>query len=92
MSETITVKPGQIWADNDKRQQGRTLLVERVDGDRALCRILTNRDVVQRDIERHYAAGMQDRHGKTVSVAVARMRPTSTGYRLVQAVDSGREG
>lgn len=71
MTETITVRPGQIWADNDKRQHGRTLRVERVDGDRTLCRILTNRDVVQRDIDRYGAAGMQDRRGKTVSVATA---------------------
>jgi hypothetical protein len=31
MPETTTVRPGQIWADNDKRSNGRELRIERVD-------------------------------------------------------------
>lgn len=87
MPETPTVRPGQIWADNDWRSEGRTLRVERIDGDRVLCRILTNSDDQQWRLD-NSAWRAQDRRGKTVSIALGRMRPTSTGYRLVQEAQS----
>jgi hypothetical protein len=59
------VRPGQVWADNDKRAEGRTLRVDAVFG--ATARLYGN----------------SDRRGKRVQVAVRRMRPTSSGYRLV---------
>ena len=63
------VEPGQIWIDNDKRQGGkRRLRVVSVEGGRAECLVIT------------------DIHGnpcsRKVSVSVARMKPTNTGYRL----------
>jgi hypothetical protein len=38
------VRPGQVWAGNDPRAAGRTIRVERLDGDKAICRVLTNSD------------------------------------------------
>lgn len=35
MTETPTVRPGQVWADLDKRSPGRTVRVDRVDGEYA---------------------------------------------------------
>ena len=44
MTTDTTVKPGQVWADNDKRAAGRTVRVERIEDGSAVCTILTNRD------------------------------------------------
>lgn len=38
----VEVRVGSVWADNDPRSAGRTLRVERVDGDKAVCTVLTN--------------------------------------------------
>lgn len=83
------VQPGQVWADNDPRCEGRTLRVERIDGERALCRILTNGNAVQAEIDRSSPPPRnlwrtQDRRGCTTRISLSRFRPTSTGYRLVQ--------
>jgi hypothetical protein len=84
------VKPGQVWADNDPRSEGRTLRIDAVDGRAAYCTILTNADVVQAKIDDWHARGKtgpspwaQDRRGKTTSISLARLKPTSSGYRLV---------
>jgi hypothetical protein len=79
------VRPGQVWADNDKRAEGRTLRVDAVFGATALCTVLTNSNNVQRTLDTGTARlyGNSDRRGKRVQVAVRRMRPTSSGYRLV---------
>lgn len=78
MPETPDVKPGQVWADNDQRSAGRTIRVDRIEGDKAVCTILTNRD----------AADLNDwgtdMRGRQVRIKVSRFRPTSTGYRLVE--------
>lgn len=83
-----SVRVGSVWADNDWRATGRTLRVDAVDydvrrGQRvAVCTVVTNTTHVQADLDagRHWAA---DRRGRTTRIAVERMRPTSTGYRLV---------
>lgn len=84
------VEPGQVWADNDRRSNGRTVRVDRVVNDPtkgeqvAVCTVLTNSDRVQSFIgsgSNHF----RDTRGTTVRIAVRRMRPTSTGYRLVPA-------
>jgi hypothetical protein len=79
-----TVKVGQIWADNDKRAGKRTVRVDKIAYEWrsvgggfhdkvpvALCTVLT---------DKFGGRPTPDRH---VSIQVSRMRPTSTGYRLV---------
>jgi hypothetical protein len=91
--ETIEVRPGQVWADNDPRSEGRTLRVDAVEADPqrarrghpalvAVCTILTNSDTAQRQVDRQ-DPWTSDRRGKVVRIRVDRMLPTSTGYRLV---------
>jgi hypothetical protein len=72
------VRVGQVWADNDKRSQGRTLRVDHIgceDSDGyevppyAACTVLTNKPGC--------------RTGHQVAIRLARFKPTSTGYRLV---------
>lgn len=67
------VKPGQVWADNDPRSAGRTLRVDRIDGDRAVCTVLTDAD--QR------RSGAESTVGNATRISLKRFRPTSTGYR-----------
>jgi hypothetical protein len=83
VSDGPNVRPGQVWADNDKRHKGRTLRVERVAGGIVLCRIVTNTDTVQRLLDRK-SPQVRDRRGKIVSIALVRFRPTAAGYRLIQ--------
>lgn len=84
MSAQPEVAPGQLWADNDPRSAGRTLRVMSVDAGKAVCRIESNDAATQARLDdpRSWLGGT-DRRGKTTTVSVARMVPTSTGYRLV---------
>lgn len=79
---TPTVRPGQVWADNNRRAKGRTLRVERVTGGLVRCRVLTNADTIQKLLDRG-APNVRDQRGETISVALVRFRPTATGFRLV---------
>jgi ABC-type phosphate transport system auxiliary subunit len=79
----IQVKPGQIWTDNDKRAAGRTVRVERVEGGKAVCVVLTNRDAAQRELDRG-SPWCTDMRGKTTRISLSRFKPTNTGYRLVK--------
>lgn len=81
-----TVRPGQVWADNDRRAKGRTLRVDAIDGDKAVCTILTNSDAAQSNLDRGDPWTV-DMRGKTTRVALRRLRPSSTGYRFVQEGD-----
>lgn len=83
MTTDTAVKPGQIWADNDPRSDGRTVRVERIERDKAVCTILTNRDAAQRDLDRG-SVWVNDMRGRTTRIALSRFKPTNTGYRLVQ--------
>jgi hypothetical protein len=80
------VKPGQIWADNDKRCAGRTLRVDAIEGGKAVCLILTNSDETQEIVDARSAAGYPttDRRGKITQISLSRFKPTNTGYRLVK--------
>lgn len=89
------VAVGQVWADNDKRAQGRTLRVNKLEEGPipmrrgfgapevttyAVCTILTDR-TGQVDL-----LGSVDHRtavGRTVRIRVDRMKPTATGYRFV---------
>lgn len=81
-TEQPDVRPTQIWADNDARSEGRTLRVDTIEDVRycggashltAICTVLTPANA--------YPTG---RAGHQVRIRVSRMKPTSTGYRLVQ--------
>ncbi len=86
-----TVEPGQVWADNDPRAAGRTLRVDTIDGDKAICTVLTNTNETQAYLDRpdtkpaYMAGAYSDRRGTQTRVALKRFAPTSTGYRLVSA-------
>ncbi len=84
MPDLPDVRPGQVWADNDWRQAGRTLRVVDLVHDSlrggeltAVLEVLTDRSPT-----RNYPAGLSQ-VGKRVRVRVRRMRPTSTGFRLL---------
>jgi hypothetical protein len=93
VSDTPTVRPGQIWADNDPRATGRTLRVDEIwpgewtDRLIAVCTVLTNTDSTQRLVDDPVSSVCRprDMRGRQTQIAVVRFaRPTSTGYRLVQ--------
>lgn len=70
---TTSVQPLQVWADNDPRCHGTTLVVNEVDNRWAYCTVLTPRHGSKRT-------------GHQVRIPLERMRPTSTGYRLIEEV------
>jgi hypoxanthine-guanine phosphoribosyltransferase len=70
--ERITVLPGQVWADCDSRCRGRTVLIERVEDIYAYGVVLTSAE-----------GAIVDNRGRKVRLAIQRMRPTSSGWRLV---------
>lgn len=87
------VEVGQIWADNDPRAEGRTLRIAAIVDDHAECIIVTNPDYVQADLDRCEAKGKKaawttDRRGRLTTIKISRFRPTSTGYRLLDAGES----
>lgn len=95
MSEQPTVRVGQAWADNDPRNEGRTLKVLDVQNGGVTCEIVTNSTNQQERID-DMAVGRGlswyrpvDRRGKTTTISVSRFRPTSSGYRLVEDVPAG---
>lgn len=81
-----TPEPGQIWADNDPRCEGRTIRIEHIVDGKATCTVLTNRTAAQDELDRGRTY-LTDRRGTTVGIRLDRLRPTSTGYRLVQHTD-----
>ena len=76
------VKPHQIWADNDRRNDGRTIRVDAIENGKAVCTVLTNSTKAQKELDRG-TAGFQDTRGRVTRISLSRFRPTSTGYRLV---------
>jgi len=66
------VRPGQIWADNDNRVEGRHLLVvevvREVDGD---------------PVRNPYAVVRNVTGTRETRIRLDRFRPTNTGYRLM---------
>ncbi|WP_435059419.1 hypothetical protein [Streptomyces sp. bgisy060] len=64
------VRVGQVWADNDKRSEGRTVRVDEINVRYAYCTVLT-------------PPTPGGRTGQRTRIALERMRPTSTGYRLL---------
>ncbi len=66
------VEVGQVWADNDWRSTGRTVMVMEVQGDKAICAVAWPGHKVR----------------KRTTIALRRFRPSSTGYRLLAALPS----
>lgn len=77
MSEQPAVRPGQVWADNDKRSAGRQVRVVSVDD--------THATVVLHAVRP--GGHQQAQLGRKTRVRLDRFRPTPTGYRLVSDVD-----
>jgi hypothetical protein len=72
MSETPNVQVGQVWADNDKRSQGRHVKVVAIE-------VTLKQAVVGRC---NAEGGLID--ARVTRIRLSRFRPTSTGYRLVR--------
>ncbi len=73
------VRPGQVWADNDKRSSSRKLRVVEVDETHAI-------------VEEYIPPGarLRTKPPRRSRIRLDRFRPTATGYRLVQeAPDAG---
>jgi len=69
------VCPGQIWQDMDPREVGRFLLVERIDGDKAVCSRIADCD--GRWVRMNF---------RNTRISVGRMKPGSNGYWHVGSV------
>jgi hypothetical protein len=88
--DTIEVRVGQVWADNDSRCHGRTLRIDAVDGDTAVCTVLTNTTEVQAYVAQPASKptwtknSYRDRRGTRTRIKLSRFRPTATGYKLVR--------
>lgn len=87
--QSTAVRPGQIWADDDPRHSRRTLRVERLENrlhgsgslraeaQYAVCVVLTD------------SSGKPTRARRETAIRLSRMRPGSSGYRLVQDAPAG---
>jgi hypothetical protein len=75
------VKPGQIWRDNDKRSATRYLKVLRLDDP------INRYAICVRVLQFTEGGPWRTPNGKAqrkITIAIARMRPRSNGYVLVQ--------
>jgi hypothetical protein len=86
----IEVRPGQTWADNDRRAEGRTIRVERIHGGKAVCVILTNRTAAQEQLDAG-SAWVTDMRGRMTRISLSRFRPDGSGYRLISDAPEGAE-
>lgn len=75
MSEPQPVQPGQVWADNDPRANGRRVRIVSVDATHATVEVTAGR------------WGSAPTVGRTSRISLGRFKPTSTGYRLVTNAD-----
>lgn len=69
MTEKIEPAVGQVWADNDWRQDGRQVRIDSLNETHADVTVVAN------------CHGR--RTGQRTRIRLDRLRPTSTGYRLV---------
>lgn len=67
---------GQVWADNDWRSEGRTVRIVSVGASRVIAEVLTER------------FGKVPRSKRQTRILISRLRPNSTGYRLIQDVST----
>jgi hypothetical protein len=79
------VRVGQVWADNDKRAEGRRVRVVEVGRTHAVVELVDQRGRPARGHE----AQQKAEAGRRTRIRLDRFRPTSTGYRLVRDADGG---
>jgi hypothetical protein len=72
----FVVEPGQVYADNDPRSEGRTLRVDRIEGAYAICTVLTDR--VMHD------ENWVSQIGRPTKIKVRRLYPNARGYRRLE--------
>lgn len=65
---TPEVKVGQVWKDCDYRSHGRRIRIVAIEGDRAVMAVLKG----------------DEETGRRVKIRINRLKPCSTGYRLVE--------
>lgn len=86
--EQPQVRPGQVWADNDKRGEGRFVKVVAIEpaqpGDPHTRPVPARALVVQTD-----RFGRVVGKEKRTRIRLDRFRPTAAGYRLVLDVEDG---
>ena len=70
-AQPSTIQPGTVWTDNRRNSRGLTIRIDRVDGEHALCTVLTNR-----------AGARRSRIGKSARVPLASFQTGATliGY------------
>ena len=74
MPDRITVRAGQIWADNDKRSAGRHVRIVETSPMYAIVEPVAYNPGTRAAV---------DLPGRKTRIALRRFHPTSTGYRLV---------
>jgi hypothetical protein len=77
---SIEVRVGQVWRDNDKRACGRKVRVVEIDGTHAVVELHQARSVG------HQGA----KPGRRTRIRLDRFRPTATGYVLVQDAEASQ--
>lgn len=81
----MDIQIGQTWADCDKRQVGRQVRIEAIEGAHAVCTIVAETDLPVVNRRSHWASrpdgwtsvGLQTR------IRIDRFKRTSTGFELV---------
>lgn len=73
------VAPGQVWLDRDKRSAGRALRVVRIEGEYAVCLVISDGTAKRRSHWATRPAGWTS-VGTLTRIKVERFRPTSNGY------------
>ena len=78
------VRVGQIWKDWDVRyrdeQPGRRLRIDAIVGQFAFCTIVSDSDCAR-------VLG-RSRIGRTARISLSRLKPTSTGYKLIDVCET----
>ncbi|WP_329089342.1 hypothetical protein [Streptosporangium sp. NBC_01469] len=89
---THPVTPGSVWRDRGDLFGTRTLRVERIEGERAVCITLTNSYEVQRQLtlaarcpEGSPFSNTRDMRGFTTRILLDRFRPTASGFDFITA-------
>ncbi|GII01738.1 hypothetical protein [Planobispora takensis] len=90
---THPVTPGSVWRDRRDVFGRRTLLVEYIDGEHAVCTTLTNSSEVQRQLDlaadhpkdNLLRGNVRDMRGSLTRILVDRFRPTNGGFDFVTA-------
>jgi hypothetical protein len=84
-TKNIRVRPGQVWADNDKRSTGRHVRVVEVDRTHATVELVSQRGRPWSGLRPGEPARAEP--GRRTRIRLDRFKPTTTGYRLVRDVE-----